>query len=268
MTMTSETTASSPTSIDLPANSQGAYSRPPGLFAAPHLWLFYVIGCLGIGIDAYMASSVMGVAFDLPEVANLALTFGLGIIAAKSASEAAASFNQGKRAGGIVLLGAVAAVGIALALMRTYGEAVASSAGPGEFARGGVEQASEWPATILMLALYFASATAVFLTALKLFVQERVDLRRHRRNKNEALKRLIELEAEYAVIHERIAYRDDHREIMDELLDQALDQLEAREAYLKAYARDVIARAVGRPDATPLVRAPHEPAQSGSSVDQ
>lgn len=256
---TSTSTTVHPSTTTSPAARPGR--RPPGLFAAKHLWVFYVIGCLGMGLDATLAAPVVGVTFDLHPLVTYGIVLAFGLIAAKAASEAAVSINRGSRAGGIAMLVFVGIVGVSLAVLRWYGGVAPSTINPADFAQGAVEEHNEWPATLFMLALYFASAFAVFLTAQKLFVQARVDLERHDRAKRKALRELADLEADYSVIHEHIAGRPERRQILDNLLTQALEQLKAREPYLKAYARDAIARAVGRPDATPLVRAPHEPAK-------
>ncbi len=243
--------------------------RPPGLFTHRHLWVIYLLGCAGLGIDALLAAAVVGEVFNLPDAGTYAIVFAVGVLAAVAATEAAISANHRHRAAAGLLMALVIGIGAAMAVLRfVAGVAGGAAVDPGEFAGQPVSTArdGEGAAIALMLALYCAAATGLFLSASKIFVAERGDLRRHDRDKRALLAELGPLEAQYTAIHERVAYWKRHHERMVENHAHARSAADAREDYLKAYARDVIARAVGRPDATPLVRAPLQPADSAPGV--
>lgn len=239
------------------------HGRPPGLFVSPVLWVVFTIACLGMGVDALMGFPVLSTILDMPDPITIAIMLALGAIAAKAATEAGINMANGKTRDAVLMSSVVAAVGLALAYARfTFG--MSGDAGlQGDY---GTQLESgthaEVPATLLMLSLYLASSASIFFTSSKLFVPERNDLRRHSAARQQASARLARLEPDYAVVHERIAFRDEQSRQLTELRDQALNQADAREAELKSYARDAITRAIGRPDATPLVRAPHEPQAS------
>lgn len=256
------------TSITTTTASPATNRRPPGLFTHRHLWVIYLLGCVGLAVDAQMASAVVGEAFNLPDLGTYAIVFAVGVLAAVAATEAAISYNHRHQVAAGLLMALVIGIGAAMAILRfVAGVGGADAVDPGQFAGQPVptEHEREGAAIGLMLALYCAAATGLFLSASKIFVAERGDLRRHDSDRRAHLDRLGPLEAQYTAIHERVAYWNHHHERMDEHLAHARAAADAREDYLKAYARDAIARAVGRPDATPLVRAPHEPDASASA---
>lgn len=231
----------------------------PGLKAARHAWIIYFGAMAGLSIDAVLAASVVMVVFDLHELASYAIVVIVGVIAAKAATDAAIWRNSGSRAKPWLALAGVAAIGLALAWLRlSAGVTALPGADLEQYGQRSVIQShDELPAVVFMLALYATSAVAIYLAALKLFVPERQALRVFAEEREAAAERRLLLEGDEAAIRERLGYRSELERLTAERRTQALGQVAAREAYLKAFARDAIARAVARPDATPLVRAPH-----------
>ncbi len=241
------------------------YKRPPGLFTQKHLVVIYVLALAGLVIDAALSYSAMSLMFNLPDIITLAVLAGVGVIAAGVSTEAGMLAGRGQPRTAVAVMGFVLLIGLALAGMRlTEGVAGGSAIDPNQFAGAPVatDHNGEWAAVGLMLALFGASATGIFLLSSKIFIAERYDLRREDHARRTWAAQLVGLDAQYTAIHERVAYWKNHSERMEENLDQAHAAADAREEYLKDCARDAIARAVGDPGATPLVRAPHEPATS------
>lgn len=222
--------------------------RPLGLVAPTSAWVVFWGSMVGLAIDAVLAASVIDHAFDQDQAASIAIVVVIGVIAAKSTTSAALTWNSGQRLTAGLALIAPALIGVTLAWARTeYGlseEATVTNHVPG---------------TALMLTLYAASMVGVFLSALKLFHPARKQLKHHEAEMSKILDQLASREADLVAIHERLATGEAQRHELERSRVSAKEQLVAREAALKAYARDAIARAVGDPAATPLVRAPHEP---------
>lgn len=245
------------------------YRRPPGLHTPRHLWVIWLVGCVGMGIDALLAASVVAEMFDLPDAGTYAIVFCVGLLAAVAATEAAISYNRqhGWAAAGLMAL--VFGVGASMAALRyVAGLGGSGAVDSSQFAGTPVASAhdGEWAAILLMLAMYCAAALGLFLAATKIFVAERGDLARHDSERRACTAQLAPLEAQYTAIHERVCYWKQHDERMKENLEHARAAADAREDSLKAYARDAIARAVGRPDATPLIRAPYVPDGDASAT--
>lgn len=120
----------------------------------------------------------------------------------------------------------------------------------------------EIPATAMMLGLYCVSMISVFLAAIKIFHPARWQLRKHDKQRRKVSQELAPLEADLVAIHERIATRAERFKKLCEQREQVQRQVDAREGALKAFSRDAIARALGDPSSTPLVRAPHEPGET------
>jgi hypothetical protein len=240
--------------------------RPPGIHSPGVFWLVVYVGSMcGLAIDATLAASVVGTVFNLPTMGTYAFLAVIGIVVALAATKAASWYNSGYRGRAAAALVGVAAVGLFLAWLRlsegVAGAAQIDSAAFGVTAPTGSSE--DLPATALMLGVYAVSAMSVYLTALKIFVPARRELRLFDAERQVAVERLGQLEGEEVAVKERLAYRDEMARQLDTQRENALAEAEAREAHLKAHARDAIARAVGRPDATPLVRAPHDPATPG-----
>lgn len=242
-----------------PGDSHAA-PHAPGLHVPWYLPIMYLAALGGLAIDALLAASVFGRLFDLDPTVTSILLVIVGVGVAEGATSAAINRNLGQRRLSWGTLGAVLALGVCLAYLRLSEGLVGGGADTSGFAGAPVTVEDETPAIVFMLALFVLSAVVVYSSALKLFVPAREELRRHAKARAEALERLTELGSQLVAIEERLGSRDSRTERMTETLDHALGRVDAREKSLKGYARDAIARAVGAPDAAPLVRAPHEPA--------
>lgn len=251
-----------------PSLERPSCGRPPGIHGPGAFWIIvYICAMLGLAVDATLASSVVGSVFNLPTVGTYAFLAIIGVVVALAATKAASWYNAGYRGRAGVALVGVALVGLFLAWLRlSEGVAGTVQIDATAFGTSAPESANhDLPATALMLGIFALSATSVYLTALKIFVPARRELRLHQAERGVAVERLGQLEGESVAIRERLAYRDEMARQLDRQREHALAEAEGREAELKAYARDAIARAVGQPDATPLVRAPHEPARAGEA---
>lgn len=214
------------------------------------LWLILAGGGLGLIVDASLARTVMNGAFDQGDDISVWMATAIGLGAGVGAVEAAVAWNSRKKVVASIILGGVAALGIGLAWARVaYG-----------WGDGAQQETDHVPGTVLMLALYFLSLIGVFSTAMMLFHPARTTLRRTRKELESINRERIALEGDLAGINARIDHGPDFRTELDASLAHTMDQIDARRDSLKALARDAIARAVGDPSATPLVRAPHEPA--------
>ena len=234
--------------------------RPPGVAVGLAVWIIYWGSMIGLALDAMFAVSVINKAFQIPQLQSTLIVSVIGLIAAKITTSAALSWNSGKRAATVIALVAPIMVGVMLAWARTvYGTVADTGISFATASDTGVGAHDEVPATAVMLTLYGASVIGVFLTALKLFHPARTQLKHHRKEIKRTLKELVPMEADLVGINERLANGAQRKEEQEQQHLKALEQLKAREAQLKAYARDAIARAVGDPAATPLVRATHEP---------
>ncbi|TRY16875.1 hypothetical protein FOJ82_13460 [Tessaracoccus rhinocerotis] len=235
------------------------YHRPPGLNVPPVARVLMIVAWLGMTLDTLLGYPVIAQLFpDFSEAIIIGLMIGLGAACAGLATKVGTEFNHGNRIVGWLLLVCVLGVGAALAFARWRlgftGGAVGAETGLV------VEHTdTELPATVLMLVLYVASVIGTVWSARKVLVPERRELRRHRAEIDGLVQQLALLEAESVAVHERIGARSDGLKQLGELLTHALKQADARESRLKSFSRDFIARVVGRPDATPLVRAPLEP---------
>lgn len=218
--------------------------EPPG-------WMFLVLvgGVVGLVVDVTMARTVMDSAFEQGDEASVWIAAAIGLGAGVGAVEAAVAWNSGKKLVASIILIGVAALGLGLAWGRVaYG-----------WGDGTLEEIDHVPGTALMLALYFLSLVGVFSTSVMLFHPARATLRRSGRVLESINRERISLEGDLAGINARIDHEPDFRAEADRSLAHTMDQIDARGDALKALARDAIARAVGDPSATPLVRAPHEP---------
>lgn len=244
---------------------QTRQGRPPGLFVPPINWLGLIIGCLGMPLDSLLALPVLYVILDLPVATSIAIMFGLGAGAAATTIKAGVDKANGKTGSVRVLLGVVIGLGVALAVSRFAVGMIGGGAGQGAFATQMSGNTGEQiVAAVVLLVFYLMSVAAVFFSAANIFVAERTQLGRHDRARTKAAESLARLEPEYVAVHERIAYREKYLEQLSAMRDSALDEVEARKKESKDYARDAIARGIGRPDTTPTIRAPHEPAASES----
>lgn len=234
--------------------------RPPGVAAGVAAWIIYWGSMVGLAIDALFAVTVVNKAFLIEETLSIIVVSVIGLIAAKLTTSAAIHWNSGRRVLAVLSLIAPIVVGVMLAWTRTiYGVTVGTELGFDTSADLGLAQHDEAPATGLMLGLYCCSVIGVFGAALKLFLPARTQLKHHRKEIRRTLRRLIPMEADLAAIEERLVNGAQRSSEQEQAHLKALEQLDAREAQLKAYARDAIARAVNNPAATPLVRAPHQP---------
>ncbi|HMR49483.1 MAG TPA: hypothetical protein PKE40_09480 [Arachnia sp.] len=233
-----------------------SYHRPPGTRAPRFLWAFMAISWLGMALDTLLGMPVISQLFpEATEAMVYALMLALGLACAALATKVGVDLAYGHTAKALLLLVFVLGIGVALAYARLTLGFTAEGAGEG-FGATVDETNDEVPATVLMLVLYVGSTLGALFTAQKVFIAERRTLREAKAELDAQHAAQAQDQAEYATIHERIAARPRLSKDMDELHAKALEQADARESYLKAYARDAIARAVGRPDATPLVRAP------------
>lgn len=236
-----------------------ATHRPPGIRTPLFLWGFMVASWLGMALDTLLGFPVIAQLFpEFPVWGVLLLMVALGLACAALASKAGVDMAYGNHLRAGLMLVCVLGVGAALAYARL---SLGFTGGDGSdgFGAAAEDGNSEVPATLLMLVLYVGSTMGAMFTAQKVFIAERAELRRVKAKIDELSAHQAREEAEYAVIHERIARRDDIQADMEMLHRKALEQADARESFLKAFARDAIVRALGRPDAAPLIRAPHEP---------
>ena len=241
--------------------------RYPGLYAPLGFWVMYAVGIIGCSVDAALARSVINKGFHLDQNTSTVIVVMLGVIAADGATAAATALNNGKRGWTVFALTGVAALGILLAWARmAYGLSTEDTGTAQTDRDAGNQTHDEIPATAMMLGLYCVSMISVFLSAIKIFHPARWQLRKHDKQRRKVSQELAPLEADLVAIHERIATRDERFKKLRELREQVQRQVDAREGALKAFSRDAIARALGDPSSTPLVRAPHEPgkAQEGS----
>lgn len=241
-----------------PATRSG---QPPGLSSSFVFKIMFIAAFALMGVDALLAFPVLSTVLDLSEPATVAVMLAVGLMAAEGATAAGVGIGNGKPRFAAVNLAFVAAVGLAL----TYARILVGMDGgvqlEGNYAgQLATRSNTEVAAALMMLTLYALSATSIVFASSKIFVQQRFDLWRHDRQRKQAYRKLAPLESEYVAVHERVADRGQQSLRLEKLRRLALEQAAAREEALKDYARDAIARAVGRPDATPLVRAPHEPA--------
>ncbi len=236
--------------------------RHPGLHVPRGFWVMYVVGIIGCSVDAALALPVINTGFHLDQSISIAIVVMLGAIAAETATAAAICLNNGKRWQAILALTGVAALGILLAWARmTYGLSTEQTGTARTDRSAGNQTRDEIPATVMMLGLYCVSMISVFLAALKIFHPAREQLREHDKERRKVSQELAPLEADLVAIHERIATRDGRFRKLCEQREQVQRQIDAREGALKAFSRDAIARALGDPSSTPLVRAPHEPGE-------
>lgn len=231
------------------------------------MWVLYFASFLGLGIDALLAVSVIGELFDLPEGLIYLIVFTAGILAAVGTTKAATAHLRQQNVTAICQLVFVAAIGVSIAAMR-YLAGLSGTQEVGDATQFGGNNpvpateahSSEWAMIGFILTMYFAAVVGIFSSAVAIFVPERGDLKRHDREQRALRTQLGTLEAQNTAIHERLSYwKEKHLASVEANYQTAHVAADAREAALKAYARDAIARAVGRADATPLVRAPHEP---------
>lgn len=255
------------TSTLTPANRCG--HRPPGLVAPVSAWIVFWGSMVGLALDAVLAVSVIEEAFDRDWVESIAIVTVIGVIAAKSTTSAALTWNSGHRAVAGLALIAPALMGVMLAWARSeYGLGIEDDPAIPSASAGEQSQATNHlPGTALMLTLYVTSMVGVFLSALKLFHPARRQLKHHDKKIRKILAELAPMEADLVAIHERLATGDKRLNELEQSHRSAKEQLASREAALKAYARDAIARAVRDPAATPLVRAKHEPETPAGQLD-
>lgn len=237
-------------------------SRPPGVALPFSGVAALVVGMVGLTADATLALPVMELAFGVPFWPSVFILTVVAIGAADLAIVAGERWTSGKRfAAGVLLLLALL-IGVAMAWARTvHGIAPEADAPMIETALSVGEEAvhDEGPATLLMLGIYCASVASVFAASIKVLHPARKQLKHHQREMERSSETLALFEADLVAVQERIRRQEEHEEQLHRDHACAVEQLIAREAQLKAYARDAIARAVGDPAATPLVRAPHEP---------
>lgn len=234
--------------------------HPPGVAVGIAVWIIYWGSMIGLALDAMFAVSVVNKAFRIPPLQSTLIVSVIGLIAAKITTSAALSWNSGKRVMTVFALAAPISVGLMLAWARTvYGTVARTGTDFATASTVATNSHPEAPATAVMLTLYGASVIGVFGTALKLFHPARTQLKHHRKELKRILKELTPMEADLVAIEERLNHGELRKQEQEQAHIKALEQLAEREAQLKAYARDAIARAVGDPAATPLVRAPHEP---------
>lgn len=168
-------------------------SRPPGLFTHRHLWVIYLLGCAGLGIDALLAAVVVGEMFNLPDLGTYAIVFAVGVLAAVAATEAAISANHRHHGAAALLMALVIGIGVAMAVLRfAAGVSGGAAIDPGQFAGQPVPTVrdGEGAATGLMLVLHCAASIGLFLSASKIFVADRGDLRRHDKTKRMLVEKL------------------------------------------------------------------------------
>lgn len=237
--------------------------RHPGLYVPLGFWVMYVVGIIGCSVDATLARSVINKGFHLDQNTSTVIVVMLGVIAAEAATAAAICLNNGKRGQAVFALVGVAVLGILLAWARmTYGLSTEATGTAQTDRDAGNQTHDEIPATAMMLGLYCVSMISVFLAALKIFHPARWQLRKHDKQRRKVSQELAPLEADLVAIHERIATRAERFKKLCEQREQVQRQVDAREGALKAFSRDAIARALGDPSSTPLVRAPHEPGET------
>lgn len=235
--------------------------RPPGLKAPGFLWIFMGVAWMGMALDTLLGKKIFEQLFDFSESWTIMLMIALGLACAALATKVGIDLAYGHTTAAVLQLVFVLGIGIALAYARLALGFTAEDLGPNVVGTPVEENNEEWPATVLMLVLYIGSALAALFTAQKVFVAERSTLRTTKKKIDMLSAKQAHDKAEYAAIHERIAARSSLQKNLQDLYTYALRQADHREAYLKAYARDAIARAIGRPDATPLIRAPYLPSE-------
>lgn len=241
--------------------------RHPGLYVSRTFRVMYGVGIIGCLVDATLALPVINKGLHLPMGLSILIMALLGVIAADGATTAATALNNGKRGHAVFALIIVATLGVLLAWARmTYGLSTETIGTVRTDRDAGNQTHDEIPATAMMLGLYCVSMISVFLAAIKIFHPARGQLRKHDKERRKVSRELAPLEADLVAIHERIATRAERFKKLCEQREQVQRQVDAREGALKAFSRDAIARALGDPSSTPLVRAPHEPgeAQAGS----
>ena len=237
--------------------------RYPGLYVPPGFWVMYAVGIIGCSVDAILALWVINTGFRLLMGLSILIVVMLGAIAAEAATAAAICLNNGKRWQAVLALIGVAVLGILLAWARmTYGLSTEETGAARTDISAGNQTHDEIPATAMMLGLYCVSMISVFLAAIKIFHPARGQLRKHDKQRRKVSRELAPLEADLVAIHERIATRAERFKKLCEQREQVQRQVDAREGALKAFSRDAIARALGDPASTPLVRAPHEPGEA------
>lgn len=237
--------------------------RYPGLYVPPSFWVMYAVGIIGCSVDAILALWVINTGFRLLMGLSILIVVMLGAIAAEAATAAAICLNNGKRWQAVLALTGVVALGILLAWARmTYGLSTEDTGTARTDRDAGNQTHDEIPATAMMLGLYCVSMISVFLAAIKIFHPARGQLRKHDEERRKVSQELAPLEADLVAIHERIATRAERFKKLCEQREQVQRQIDAREGALKAFSRDAIARALGDPSSTPLVRAPHEPGEA------
>lgn len=235
----------------------------PGLYVPRSFWVMYGVGIIGCSVDASLALWVINTGFRSPMGLSILIVVMLGAIAAEAATAAAICLNNGKRWQAVFALTGVAVLGILLAWARmTYGLSTEETGTAQTDRDAGNQTHDEIPATVMMLGLYCVSMISVFLSAIKIFHPARGQLRKHDKQRRKVSQELAPLEADLVAIHERIATRAERFKKLCEQREQVQRQVDAREGALKAFSRDAIARALGDPSSTPLVRAPHEPGKA------
>ena len=235
----------------------------PGLYVPRSFWVMYAVGIIGCSVDAILALWVINTGFRLLMGLSILIVVMLGAIAAEAATAAAICLNNGKRWQAVFALIGVAVLGILLAWARmTYGLSTEETGAAQTDISAGNQTHDEIPATAMMLGLYCVSMISVFLAAIKIFHPARGQLRKHDKQRRKVSRELAPLEADLVAIHERIATRAERFKKLCEQREQVQRQVDAREGALKAFSRDAIARALGDPSSTPLVRAPHEPGEA------
>lgn len=235
----------------------------PGLYVPRSFWVMYAVGIIGCSVDAILAIPVINKGFQLDQNISMVIAAMLGVIAAEAATAAAICLNSGKRRWTVFALTGVVALGILLAWARLrYGLSTEETGTAQTDRDAGNQTHDEIPATVMMLGLYCVSMISVFLSAIKIFHPARGQLRKHDKQRRKVSQELAPLEADLVAIHERIATRAERFKKLCEQREQVQRQVDAREGALKAFSRDAIARALGDPSSTPLVRAPHEPREA------
>ena len=244
-------------------NARSPRRRHPGLYVPLGFWVMYAVGIIGCLVDATLALPVINKGLHLPMGLSILIMALLGVIAADGATTAATALNNGKRGHAVFALIIVAALGVLLAWARmTYGLSTETIGTVRTDRDAGNQTHDEIPATAMMLGLYCVSMISVFLAAIKIFHPAREQLCKHDKERRKVSQELAPLEADLVAIHERIATRDERFKKLREQREQVQRQVDAREGALKAFSRDAIARALGDPSSTPLVRAPHEPGKA------
>ena len=235
----------------------------PGLYVPRSFWVMYAVGIIGCSVDAISAIPVINKGFQLDQNISMVIAAMLGVIAAEAATAAAICLNSGKRRWTVFALTGVVALGILLAWARLrYGLSTEETGTAQTDRDAGNQTHDEIPATVMMLGLYCVSMISVFLSAIKIFHPARGQLRKHDEERRKVAQELAPLEADLVALHERLATRAERFKKLCAQREQVQRQVDAREGALKAFSRDAIARALGDPSSTPLVRAPHEPGEA------